>query len=645
MERLFLKTILCLTLFVGWLVSVNGPVSTETQRRLTDPAQRLGFAPPGPTDPAELEAFFDEITARQMESYHIPGGVIAVVKDGEQFFSKGYGYANLEKRIPFQPEKSLVRIASITKLFTWTAVMQLVEQGKLDLNADVNTYLTAFAIPSTFPEPITLLDLMAHTAGFEDQNIGIFVRSKQEIPSLGEYLAKHMPARVRPPGKISSYSNYGANLAGYIVAQISGMPYEQYIQENILDPLSMNRTTAWEPVPDHLLGDLAVDYKYVNGGYEPIPFSYDVTAPDGSISATAADMAHFMIAHLQNGRYEGAQILRADTATLMHSRSFTHHPQLPGWAHGFEELAINGQHVLLHTGGKEGFRSLMMLLPEQNLGLFISFNGLEDFLAIDDMTQAFYDRYFPAAPARQPLAQPDRPVQQFTGWYKSTISAETTIEKLVALIASSEMTASDDGMLEFEGRRWSASGPLLYREADGETLMAFLPNERGEIAYLAIGPYSYERVPWCETIHFTFLLLGSSMLLSLSGLIGWPLIAFLQRRKQALQDAVPAASHASRLVASLGCGLILVFITVLGMILMGNTSGFVFGVPTGIYFLMVLPILVAGVSAAVMICVVLAWKNGYWSLWERVHFTLVALALSEFLWFANTWNLLGFHFG
>jgi len=645
MGQVFLKTILCLTLSIGWLVSVNGPVSADTQWSLTDPAQRLGFAPPGPTDPAELEAFFDEITVRQMESYHIPGGVIAVVKDGEQFFCKGYGYANLEKRIPFQPEKSLVRIASITKLFTWTAVMQQVEQGKLDLNADVNTYLTAFKIPSTFPEPITLLDLMAHTAGFEDQNIGIFARSKQEIPSLGEYLEKHMPARVRPPGKISAYSNYGANLAGYIVTQISGMPYEQYVQENILDPLSMNRTTAWEPIPDHLIGDLAVDYQYVNGGYEPIPFSYDVTAPDGSISATATDMDHFMIAHLQNGRYEGAQILGADTATLMHSQSFTHHPQLPGWAHGFEELTINGQHVLSHSGGKEGFRSLMMLLPEHNLGLFISFNGLDDFSAIDDMTRAFYDRYFPAAPAGQTHAQTDRPAQHFTGWYKPTISAETTIEKLVALVASSEMTALDDSTLKFDGHQWSAAGPLLYREADSETLMAFLPNERGEIVYLAIGPYSYEKVPWYETVNFILLVLGSSMLLSLSALIGWPLIAFLQRRKQTLQDAVPAASHAFRLVASLGCGLILVFVTVLGMILMGNTSGFAFGVPPGIYFLMVLPIVVAGVSAAVMICVVLAWKNGYWNVWGRVHFTLVALALAEFLWFVKTWNLLGFHFG
>jgi CubicO group peptidase (beta-lactamase class C family) len=645
MEHLFLKRILCLTLTIGGLLSVYSPVSADTQRSLPKTAQRLGFAPPGPTDPEELEAFFDAIMARQMESYHIPGGVIAVVKDGELVFSKGYGYANLEKRIPFQPEKSLVRIASITKLFTWTAVMQLEEQNKLDLNADVNTYLTAFKVPSTFPEPITILDLMDHTTGFEDQNIGVFTRSAVEIPPLGEYLAKHMPARVRPPGIISAYSNYGADLAGYIVTQVSGMPYEQYIQENILDPLSMTRTTAQEPLPDNLLGDLAVDYRYVNGRYEPISFSYDVTAPDGSISATASDMAHFMIAHLQNGRYEGAQILRADTAMLIHSQSFTHNPQLPGWAHGFEELTINGQRALSHTGGKEGFRSLMLLLPEHNLGLFISFNGLDDFSAIDDLTRAFYGRYFPAAPAGQPLVQPDRPAQQFTGWYKSTISAETTIEKLVALVASSELTALDDRTLEFDGRRWTVAGPLLYRESNGETLMAFLPNERGKIAYLAIGPYSYERVPWYETINFTLLLLGSSMLLSLSALIGWPLIAFLQRRKQALQDAVPAASHASRLVAALGCGLIVVFITVLGLILMGNTSGFAFGVPPGIYFLMVLPIVATGVAVAVMICVVLAWKNGYWSVWGRLHFTLVALALAEFLWFANTWNLLGFHFG
>ena len=122
----------------------------------------------GPTDPAELEAFLDELLAKDMEEYHIAGAAVSVVKDGKLFFAKGYGYADLEKGIPVDPEQTIFRIGSIGKMFTWTAVMQLVEQGKLDLDADVNTYLD-FRIPDTYPQPITLKHLMTHTSGFEDR--------------------------------------------------------------------------------------------------------------------------------------------------------------------------------------------------------------------------------------------------------------------------------------------------------------------------------------------------------------------------------------------------------------------------------------------------------------------------------------------
>jgi CubicO group peptidase (beta-lactamase class C family) len=443
-NRPFIKMMLCATLsFVG-LFSIAYPGSAEKARGAPEPAQFLGSTTLGPTDAAELEAFFDKIMAEHMDSYHIPGATVSVVKDGELLFSKGYGYANLKKRIPFQPETSLVRIASITKLFTWTAVMQLVEQDKLDLNANVNIYLAKFQVPNTYPETITLEHLMAHTAGFEDRGIATGARSKQDVPLLGEYLAMHLPARVRPPGQISAYSNHGAALAGYIVAEISGIPYEQYIQDNILDPLDMDHSTAWEPVPDYLLADLAVSYQYVDGVYESIPFIYDVTIPDGSISSTATDMAHFMIAHLQNGHYEDSQILQTGTAQLMHSQSFTHHPQLSGWAHGFSELTINNQYAISHSGGWEGFQSFLILLPQHNLGLFVSYNSPDGLAAREEMLKSFFDRYFPTSklPTTQPPTHPDQPGQQFGGWYKPARSSVTTMEKVVTLIHWNSMVGN-----------------------------------------------------------------------------------------------------------------------------------------------------------------------------------------------------------
>ncbi|NIP68221.1 MAG: serine hydrolase, partial [Planctomycetales bacterium] len=220
----------------------------------------------GPTDPAELEAFLDELIGKKMEEYHIAGAAVSVVKDGKLFFAKGYGYADLENGIPVDPEQTVFRIGSVTKLFTWTAVMQLVEQGKLDLDADINTYLD-FRIPDTYPQPITLRHLLTHTAGFEDWFFEFLALGADDLVPPREWLVSHMPARVRPPGDSAGYSNYGTSLAGYIVARVSGQPYDQYIQEHILDPLGMVHSTVQSPMPPDLRPLASVGYTYVDGAY------------------------------------------------------------------------------------------------------------------------------------------------------------------------------------------------------------------------------------------------------------------------------------------------------------------------------------------------------------------------------------------
>ncbi len=196
--------------------------------------------------------------------------MVVVVKDGQVLLAKGYGYADVEKRIPVDAEHTLFRPGSVTKLFTWTAVMQLVEQGKIDLQADVNTYLTAFQIPATYPQPITMLDLMAHTAGFEEPQSRIWWQSSaEEMTSLEDYLAQNMPARVYPPGQMPAYSNYGATLAGYIVEQVSGEPYEQYIEAHIFTAAghgSQHHGTA--VCPRALAPDMSQGYSF-NGSYQP----------------------------------------------------------------------------------------------------------------------------------------------------------------------------------------------------------------------------------------------------------------------------------------------------------------------------------------------------------------------------------------
>src|SRR5919201_5204733 len=200
---------------------------------------------------ADVSAFLDGLVPLQLERNDIAGAVVAVVKDGKVLFAKGYGYADVASKKSVSPEDTLFRPGSISKLFTWTAVMQLVEQGKLDLDRDVNDYLD-FKIPATYPKPITLRNVMTHTPGFEETVQELFVKDAKDLKPVGEYLKEHLPARIFPPGTTPAYSNYATCMAGYIVQRVSGQDYFDYIDEHILKPLNMSHSTFRQPLPDAL---------------------------------------------------------------------------------------------------------------------------------------------------------------------------------------------------------------------------------------------------------------------------------------------------------------------------------------------------------------------------------------------------------
>lgn len=325
------------------------------------------------TEQLEMEAFIDGFIAGKMLANNIAGVVISVVRDGRIFLTKGYGYADVSRRLPVDPGKTLFRIGSISKLFTWTAVMQLVEQGKIDLYADVNSYLD-FKIPPDYPNSINLSHLMSHTSGFEERTFGIQPDTPEQLTPLGKWLKTHIPARVRPPGQLSAYSNYGVSLAGYIVERVSGIPFDEYIEKNIFIPLGMLNSSSRQPLPATLFKNISQGYLFFNSEYHPQPFEAFNVAPAASFSASAMDIARFMIAHLNNGRYRESIILQPATAKLMHTRHFSHNPRLPGWSYGFIEMNMNEQHIIGHAGETAFFQSRLMLFPDHNIGIFISTN-------------------------------------------------------------------------------------------------------------------------------------------------------------------------------------------------------------------------------------------------------------------------------
>jgi CubicO group peptidase (beta-lactamase class C family) len=608
----------------------------------------------GPQDPAELGAFLDGVLEVYMKTLHIPGATISVIKDGKIFFTKGYGYADVEKKKPVLPERTLFRIASVSKLFTWTAVMQLVEQGKLDLEADVNTYLRDFKIPATFPEPITLADLMSHTAGFEDI-LTSSARTPQDLIPLSEFVKSMIPARVWPPGQYTAYSNYSTALAGYIVQEVSGLPFDDYIEQNIYKPLGMAHSSFRTPLPTGLANDVSTGYTYQGGAFKAEPFQLlNGDYPAGSMSTTATDIARFMIAHLQNGEYEGQRILREETARAMHKRLFSHDPRLTGNAHGFWERKLNGLTILEHGGDIKCFHTNMSLIPEKNAGFFLSFNcGTTSSLTAAEAFQAFLNRYYPAPSLPDIKPNPDSlaHLQKYTGVYEMNRRSFTKFPKLVGLLTPVKMVAAPDGALRMifpaglGSKRWAEVEPNVFREIGGQETLIFREDSRGRVTHAfssEFGEFALVKLKGYQTPSFHILLIVVLSFLFLTAVLGWPLGALSRALLRRSPVGRPAPS-AARWLAGLMCALFLLLI--LGILfLVSNTNQVEYGVPVLLKVVLVFPIVAAVLGIGVLIFAFLAWKKKYWTIYGRLHYSLIFLSGLVFLWLLNFWNLLGWKF-
>ena len=617
--------------------------------------------PQGPTDPAELEAFLDELMAKDMEDHHIAGAAVSVVRDGRLFFAKGYGHADIENGLPVDPERTVFRIGSVTKLFTWTSVMQLVEQGKLDLEADVNTYLD-FRIPDIYPQPITLKHLLTHTAGFEDLYLDFVTLEPEDRLPPGAFLASHIPARVRPPGEHAAYSNYGAALAGYIVARASGQSYDQYIQEHILDPLGMEHTTAIATLHPDVAALESVGYVYQNGALQVFPKFYGPLdlAPMGFLGASATDMARFMIAHLQAGRYSDAsipeaRILEASTAQQMHTTLYTPDPRLLGTAYGFFDFSDIGQPTIGHSGTAEPMHSLLLLLPDQDLGVFVTYNSLDVGALIDQhlgFQRAFFDHYYPAPAVdpQQPPANFAERAGRFVGSYRMTQSAYTTLEKFLGFFGAVNVSISDpgDGTLAMATPwgewRFVEVEPLYFRQVDAPFHIVFREDDRGSITHLATDytpQFEFEKVKWYEMPGFNMALFLGCVLVFLSTVVFAVIRAIRNRRR--IGERKPS-SRGARLAERILLGIcVLNLLFVIGSFLWNNPRPS-FGVSLNFQVVLGLGVLSALLTVGALVCTVLAWKDRYWSSAFRVYYTLGTAAAIAFVWFLNNWNLLGWRF-
>lgn len=645
------------------MAGVFGPVLALAAAMLLCPAAVSAAAPefqriPGVSlEPAvegagfkgveDLTAFFDEIMAK--ETAKVAGAAVAVVKDGQLIFAKGYGYADLDRKIPVDPATTLFRIGSISKTFTATAAMQLAEQGKLDINADVNRYLTQFQIPQTFPQPITVKNLMTHTSGMENiMSARHWARRPEETLPLADHLKRHQPARLAPPvtdfaaARVGAYCNWCVALEGLIVANVSGMSFDEYQEQHIFQPLGMNRSSSREPLPPELAASMSTGYSWKDGRFQPQDFEYiHAIGPAGNISSTATDMAQYMLAHLQKGAIGERRILSEDSTAAMHARQVSLSPYVTGAGFAFSETWINGRRLTGHSGGTLYFSSRLLLLPEENLGVFVTYNttgsGGE---GPEGVIRALIDRYYPAGalPKITPPADFAQRAGPYLGAYRPYAIPHSTIEMLPALLGGLSYGVSAENTLTMGGGHWVEVKPGVFRNRDSDDMMAFGEDAEGRLHTL-LHPYGTAyRLRWYETPGFHQIVLGFGLLCFLiaiaTALWNW-------KKDRAAPDA---ARRARRLAALLGI-VHIVFIGLIAKVFFMNDVPLTYGFPPLIYLALTLPLLAIPLTAALLYFAYRAWREGFWSGLGRVQYSVTAVAGVAFLWSLNFWNLIGYNLG
>lgn len=604
-------------------------------------------AAPVAADEQRLRGYVDGLMSALVASGEIPGATVVIVQNGAVALKGGYGFADIRARIPVDPDRTRFRIASISKLFTATAIMQLVEQGKIDLNADVNTYLGGFKIPPTYAEPITLANILTHTAGFDDRYLGIAAPLSQQVEPLGSYLARSMPPRVLPPGKTFAYSNHAFGLAGHIVESVSGQEFGAYVQANIFAPLGMSNSTFGVPYP--VPQDIAVPY--FRGGTENGFVRSELDrmrfGPAGDLITTAGDMAPFMLAHLNRGAIdgpiEGAQLISAAMTDTMHARHFVQVEGLDGWAYGFMEGHRNGVRWIGHDGSWLGFCSQLVLVPGTKSGFFVAYNGACEATASAAISKAMFDLLWPPKGEVVAAVNPtsDLRARAVVGSFMSVRRARSDFTVMAAATSQIKVTAPGDGRILVEGR----GRPMLFLpQADGTWIdpdyqhkAAVLVDGRGKAAQLVIDANVFDRVVGASEWAIWSVALGVVVGLCVMAIWGWS-NGFLSR--QFFGEPVAVITFMPRITAFLAAGLTIACLVTMAALLADDTALAVIHGPSPMLMVMLsVPVAIAVLAIPMVIWSMAGFGAGGRARAAQAGYALLTIAILVFLAFAWQWGL------
>ena len=630
------------------------------------PKPLTASAAPTPTIPrmapaltkVDVDAWLDGFIPYALHSGDVAGAEIVVVKDGQILTARGYGFADVEKRIPVDPARTLFRPGSVSKLFTWTAVMQQVETGRLNLDADVNRYLD-FRIPPRAGKPVTLRNLLTHTAGFEETSKDIMFYDPRHLMPLGTYLKERLPRRIYDPGTTPAYSNYGAALAGYIVERVSKESFEAYVERHILTPLGMSNSSFRQPLPPRLE---AMTSKGYDRASDP-PAGYELVgpAPAGAMAATGTDMARFMIAHLEDGSLDGKTILQSATVRMMHDTPLTLLPPLNRMELGFFETNINGSEVIAHLGDTQAFHSGLHLFLKEHVGIYISFNSLGKDAAgavlRGTVFESFADRYFPATGPAEGRVDPKtsrRHAEMLSGVWENSRRQESNFMAALSLLGQAKVEVNGQGKLSMplshalngKPRDWVEVAPFIWRDEGGyghERLAVKMVD--GKVVRLSIdglAPFMvFDRAPVGRSSGWIKPAVELIALVYLVTLLLWPVRALVRRH-----FATPFAFsrrdlwsyRATRIAAAASlavlAGWIAVFAAMTANIdnITSRMDGWLWLLQIGGWVILV------GALAAMLYHAVTAWRAHRWS--GKIWSAALVAASAILLWIAFSLRLL-----
>lgn len=479
------------------------------------PAQDTATAAALPKTNEEIETFFDRFFSKQMKKHHVPGAGFAIIKDGKSILAKGYGYANLEEKTPVNPETTFFRTASLSKIYVLLALLKLQEEGKLNVHDEVAKYLKAEDPLISRVEGIQFHHLLTHTEGFPSKDAGTFVFLADGIPPLHDTLINDLKKPNIEPGTGIAYGGMGSVLAAHLIETIAGKPFDEYVKEQIFQPLSMKNSTFSQTLPENLQKQLATTYYYEDGTYHVTEFLYGSTPPSGGLTSTLADVSNLLIALMQNGAYEGRQVLKNETVQSMIEPQFRGHGRLPGVTYGFFEHFQNNQRALIRDGSGFGVTTRILYIPDKQLG-FVYFQNTRGDELLNELTDAFFDCFFDEKKPSKGIPLRKEEAKMLEGTYRA-VQYHQNIMKFGGFFSGMfvRITANKDGTLRLvvlgpgDTAGWGGFEkeavlhqiePMLFERSDTEGYVAFETINGKTLLHSGNGYHStYEKIPWYET--------------------------------------------------------------------------------------------------------------------------------------------------